>query len=205
MGMGMMDLPKAPADITPAKFFNEWLPTQMEPFKDMIASLGGDVSAAMSVRIKGEGGGDWTALLQGGEVKISEGISDDALVTIIMEAGNFVEAVTGQMEDFMQPPPGAGDMSPEQAAAKAKENLETLKGIHGTIKMALEDAEKPFWAMIKFQGEIKDEADVTVSMERATSLAIASGETNPQAAFMSGQVRIEGDMSILMQLMPLMM
>jgi putative sterol carrier protein len=42
-------------------------------------------------------------------------------------------------------------------------------------------------------------------MERATALAIAKGDTNPQAAFMSGQVQIEGDLSILMQLSPILM
>jgi len=57
MGMGIMDLPKAPANITPAKFFTEWLPSQMEPFKELIGSLGGGMSAALAARITGAGPG----------------------------------------------------------------------------------------------------------------------------------------------------
>jgi len=205
MGMGMMDLPKAPADITPAKFFTEWLPSQMESFKDLIGSLGGGMSAAMAARITGAGGGDWTAVLDNGKVSIEKGIRQDAVVTVVMEAGHFIAAVTGQMDDVMQPPPGAGNLSPEQAAAKAKENMEVMKSIVGSVKFVIEDAKKPFWAMVKFGGELRDEADVTVSMERENALALAKGETNPQAAFMAGQVKIEGDMSILMQLTSILM
>jgi len=205
MATGMMNLPKAPANITPAKFFSEWLPSQVEAFKDMIGSLGGDTSAAVAFRITGDGGGDWTTLLEKGKVKIEKGIKSDALVTVVMSATNFVEAVTGQLEDIMQPPPGTGDMTPDQAAARAKENMEAIKSIHGSVKGVIEDDKKPFSAMVKFGGELRDEPDVTVTMERTTALAIAKGETNPQAAFMSGQVKIEGDLSILMQLTPILM
>jgi putative sterol carrier protein len=205
MATGMMNLPKAPADITPAKFFGEWLPTQVEAFKDMIGSLGGETSAAMSFRITGQGGGDWSTLLAGGKVKVEKGLRDDALVTVVMNATNFVEAVTGQLEEVMQPPPGAAaNLTPAQAAAKAKENMEAVKSIIGAVGFSIEDDKKPFAAMVKFAGPLKDAADVTVSMERQTAVAIAKGDTNPQAAFMSGQVKIEGDLSILMMLMPLM-
>jgi len=205
MATGMMNLPKAPADITPAKFFTAWLPSQVEAFKDMIGSLSGDASAAIAFRVTGEGGGDWTTLLEGGKVKIEKGLRPDALVTVVMNVTNFVEAVTGQLEDLMQPPPGTGDLTPEQAAARAKDNLEAIKAIHGAVMGVIEDDKKPFKALVKFGGELKAEPDVTVTMGRDTALAIAKGDTNPQAAFMSGQVKLEGDLSILMQLTPILM
>jgi len=204
MALGMMNLPKAPADITPAKFFDEWLPKQLSAVKDMIGSLGGGVSATIGARITGAGGGDWTMVLDGGAVKVEKGLRSDAVVTMIMEAGHFVQAVSGQMDDVMQPP-STSNLTPEQAASKARNDLEAMKTIFGTVKFALTDAVKPFSGMVKFAGELKDDPDVTVTMERATALAIAKGDTNPQAAFMSGQVQIEGDLSILMQLSPILM
>jgi putative sterol carrier protein len=205
MGIGMMEMPKAPAGITPEKFFMEWVPAQVESFKDLIAALGGDQTAAIGMRITGAGGGDWTIVLEGGKVKVDKGIRADAVVTAIMGVENFIEAITGQLEDLMQPPPGTENMTPEQAAAKAKENLVAMKEIMGTARFTIEDASKPFTAMMKFQGELKDEPDVTVTMDRETALAIASGKTNPQSAFMSGQVQIAGDLTILMQLAPILM
>ena len=68
-----------------------------------------------------------------------------------------------------------------------------------------EDPDKgDFIVDVKFAGPLNDEPDVSVTMARETAENMAKGELNPQAAFMAGQVQISGDMSILMQLMPLM-
>jgi putative sterol carrier protein len=204
MAIGIMDLPKAPAGITPAKFFEEWLPTQVAAFKDMIGALGAGVSVAMSCKVIGAG--EWSMVLADGTVKIEKGLRSDALMTAVMEERNFIEAITGKMDDVMLAPPGTENLTPDEAAAKAKENLEAVKEVSGILKVAIEDANQPFWAMVKFGGgELKDEPDVTVTMDRDTAVAVAKGETNPQAAFMSGRVQIAGDLSILMQISPLLM
>jgi len=205
MGLGIIDLPKAPAGITPAKFFNEWLPTQVEALKDMISAMGAGLSTAISVRVIGAGGGDWTMTLADGKVKVDQGLNQDAVVTMVIEAGNFVEMATGQMDELLKPPSMAQDLTPEQAKAKAKNDLEAMKSIVGMVKVVFEDKNKPFWVMAKFGGELRDEPDVQVTMDRETAQAIAKGDTNPQAAFMSGKVQISGDLSILMALTPILM
>lgn len=43
-------------------------------------------------------------------------------------------------------------------------------------------------------------ADCTVKVSMADFLDIAAGKTNPQMAFMMGKLKIEGDMSVAMQL-----
>lgn len=43
-------------------------------------------------------------------------------------------------------------------------------------------------------------ADCTVKVTMADFLDIAAGKTNPQMAFMMGKLKIEGDMSVAMQL-----
>ncbi|WP_204114916.1 SCP2 sterol-binding domain-containing protein [Shimia biformata] len=45
-----------------------------------------------------------------------------------------------------------------------------------------------------------DETDVTLSADVDTFQAILAGETNPTAAFMSGQLRVDGDMGMAMKL-----
>lgn len=43
-------------------------------------------------------------------------------------------------------------------------------------------------------------ADVTLTADLATFRAILEGETSPTAAFMSGRLRIEGDMGLALKL-----
>lgn len=45
-----------------------------------------------------------------------------------------------------------------------------------------------------------DDADVTLSADAELFQEIMSGETNPTAAFMSGRLKIDGDMGMAMKL-----
>jgi len=45
-----------------------------------------------------------------------------------------------------------------------------------------------------------DDADVTLSADVETFQAILSGDLNPTAAFMGGQLTVDGDMGMAMQL-----
>jgi len=43
-------------------------------------------------------------------------------------------------------------------------------------------------------------ADCTVKISKENFLALAAGDLNPQMAFMMGKLRVEGDMSLALQL-----
>lgn len=44
------------------------------------------------------------------------------------------------------------------------------------------------------------EADCTITISKEDFEALAAGELNPTMAFMSGKLKVEGDMSVAMQL-----
>lgn len=44
------------------------------------------------------------------------------------------------------------------------------------------------------------DADCTVKISKENFLALAAGDLNPQMAFMMGKLRVEGDMSLALQL-----
>jgi len=48
------------------------------------------------------------------------------------------------------------------------------------------------------------EADCTVTVSQEDLISIAKGETNPMMAFMSGKIKVDGDMSVAMKLQSLL-
>ena len=48
------------------------------------------------------------------------------------------------------------------------------------------------------------EADCTIKIDREDLEAILSGELNPMSAFMSGKIKVQGDMSVAMKLQSLL-
>ena len=204
---GLLNMIKAPMDITPGKYFGEWLPNLIEPMKDLIGSFAGDLSAAISLRITGDKGGEWSAIIDRGRVEIQEGLKPDALVTIVMSDTNFIEAVTGQIDDIMPQSSGEAVMegSPEEMLAQAKEKMAELKTIEGALRIVIDDSERPYAVTVKFAGELKEEADCVITLDRKKANGIVKGKIDPQTAFMSGQVKIEGNSSLVMQLLAVTM
>ncbi|MBV7396825.1 SCP2 sterol-binding domain-containing protein [Mameliella sediminis] len=72
-------------------------------------------------------------------------------------------------------------------------------GFDGTAKMTIEDEGS---LIIDENGAHAgdEEADVTLTANAETFLAIVEGELDPTSAFMSGKLAIDGDMSAAMRL-----
>ena len=56
------------------------------------------VSARYQFHIKGDGGGDWTMIVEDGSARIERGSIDDAQTTVTMEAGDFIAMCTGELD-----------------------------------------------------------------------------------------------------------
>lgn len=83
------------------------------------------------------------------------------------------------------------------AVAALKDKL--AGGIPGTAKFVIEGEGA---LMVDGNGVRAgdDEADVTLTADRATFEGILSGDVNPTAAFMQGKLAVDGDMGLAMQL-----
>ena len=71
--------------------------------------------------------------------------------------------------------------------------------IGGTVKF---DIEGEGAVMIEDAGVRAgdDEADVTLTADAETFQGIMSGDTNPTSAFMTGKLKVDGDMGLAMKL-----
>jgi hypothetical protein len=198
---------RAPMDITPTKFFEEWLPTQVENSRGLVETFAGGLSFIVSVKVTGEGGGEWTVKLADGKPEFASGLDPEALVTFIVSEENFIQSVTGQLDDLKPPTRDMPDIdtSPTAVQQRARRVLTALKEIRGSLRAELDDPDRALGATMRFGGEMKDLPDCTIKIKMDHVRAMASGDLDPQVAFMSGKIKIGGDSSLLMQLFAVMM
>ena len=90
-------------------------------------------------------------------------------------------------------------MSDVVTEAVAALNEKDLSGFDGTAKFDIEDEG---CVMVDSSGARAgdEEADVTLSADASTFKAILDGEENPTAAFMTGKLKVDGDMGTAMKL-----
>lgn len=88
-----------------------------------------------------------------------------------------------------------------EVITKAVEALQTKLsgGFNGSVKFVIEDEGA---IMVDSSGVRAgdEDADCTLSADRDTFEGIIDGSENPTAAFMSGKLVVDGDMSVAMQL-----
>ncbi len=203
--MGLMNLPNPPEDIGLKEYFETWLPEQIAPINPMIKEHAPDLDMAVGFRAEGEDGGDWTLVVKDGQAGTRPGLSDDALLYVILSAGHMKEFITGKRK--MMPGMGAGgggEVKPDKAAKQMKKTAEAIKNVKGMIEFRVKSEEDPLQARINF-GPLQDSPTVTITVAESDMKAMQSGELNPQSAFMSGKIKVDGDFGFLMQLAPLAM
>ena len=90
-----------------------------------------------------------------------------------------------------------GDDAFRQASASAKA---TIQNVINAV-----DGPKRYWMRIE-AGSVEmgagdaESADATIEQDYDTAVALAKSELNPVTAFMTGKIRINGSMMLLMQL-----
>ena len=88
----------------------------------------------------------------------------------------------------------------DEAMKLTSGRMRNLAGLAGTLRFAL-TGKGGFALLVHFgEGEIADEPRCILEVEREAYEKLRRGEMNPQEAFMSQQISIQGDMQMAMQL-----
>jgi len=178
----------APENVTPDQFFTQLLPAGFEAQRAEGAAVPTDFS--MEYHLTGEGGGDWHVEIKDGKLTTKKG-TGDAVLTFTLSAADFGDAVSsrnGAAPALLLPAsrPGRPDNS-----GRAK----TLKG---TIAQELSrEGADPFKIELTFNGAATPRT--VLKMKLADFIAMQEGKLNGQEAFMTGRLRVEGDMAFMMQ------
>ena len=191
----MADQPALPEDVTPEQFFEQMLPMGFAAQ----SQGGGDGTpreATMQYHVTGPGGGDWTLVISGGQMTSTKG-SADANVTFTVSVDDWRDAVLGRDGATLglilpQPRPGRPDNSARALALKGTMGLELSR-----------DGKDPFKVEMCFNNAAAPKT--VIKMKLAEYSDMQTGKLNGQEAFMTGKLRVEGDLGFLMQIGQMMM
>lgn len=93
-------------------------------------------------------------------------------------------------------------MTNEEIIAKMQEAVTAAGGLDKSVKFDFGDDGFVHAAGSEVSGEDAD-ADCTISVTKDDFIALASGNLDPMMAFMSGKLKVAGDMSVAMGLQKL--
>lgn len=91
-------------------------------------------------------------------------------------------------------------MENDAIASRMKEALEKAGGLDKSVKFDFGGEGSVFAHGTDAEVDSDKEADCTISVDKGDFIALAEGNLDPMMAFMSGKLKVAGDMSVAMGL-----
>ena len=196
-----MQANRPPRDITPARFFTEWLPREFASEFGAGKRAASDITVA--VDLEGDDGGQWVLDVRGGTLSV-RGPGEEGpapMVHLWQSVQDWRALAVG--ED------GANvDLAPPQASALDvlfvdPASRQILSAVKGTVRFEVTGYNSRTWGMlVKFgtQPGRTEQQDATINVDAGTYAAILARKLAPPEAYFSGKISLRGDTSLAMQL-----
>ncbi|MFW6113800.1 MAG: SCP2 sterol-binding domain-containing protein [Actinomycetota bacterium] len=182
-------------DVTVKEYFEEYVPKIFEEQMSRV-SVSGMEGTVFTVEFDVDGQSYGLTIKDAKELEVSEGPLESPMIRVELSEDIWRKAVTGKME-------GAVDMFTEMGQMANKQRYEALASTEGTMKieLSLPDGSEADINVV-FNGAEKPHVIFKAALEDWAK--VASGEMPGPTAFMSGKLKIEGDMPFAMSLGNLM-
>ena len=147
--------------------------------------------ATIALELEGAGGGRWYLALQGGEMQVVERAPAPPLIRIRQTREDWEALARAQLAAGETPPAG-GDLTASRIAR--------LRGLEGAIAFRLVTEEGERLLTVQFGPGEPAAPRCTLQLRAEDARRLQTGELAPQAAFLQGLVKIEGDLAFAMQI-----
>ena len=195
-----MQANRPPRDITPARFFTDWLPREFTSEFGAGKRAASDITVA--VDLEGEAGGKWILDVRGGTLSVrGDGEAGPAPVVQLWQSVQDWRALAvgedGANVDLAPPQASALDVLFVDPASR-----QILSAVKGTVRFEVTGYNGRTWGMLVKFGTLpgKSEQDATITVDAATYAAILARKLAPPEAYFSGKISLRGDTSLAMQL-----
>jgi putative sterol carrier protein len=186
----MADQLVPPDTITPEQFFEQLMPMGFAAQAAERQSPPAD--ATLQFRLSGAGGGDWVIQIQGGQMIGRKGQADQANLTVTLGVDDWRDAVLERNGASL------ALVIPQQRPDRPDNSARAMQ-LKGTLAVDLaRDAGEPFKVEMCFNNAAAPRT--VIKMKIGEYVAMQTGKLNGQEAFMTGRLRVEGDIAFLMQI-----
>jgi len=207
----MADFPANP--IEPRQLLESWLPAALAEAPLPPGSDALDVK--LGIHLSGEGGGEWVLHVDHGRVAVARAPRDEAAFTYVQSVEDWRGALWGGKGGaigegaarFFRPGALAEAQPGQLGAAPTPAALVELAKLSGLLRLVVTpEAGAPWSVGFKIgPGAIPAQATTTIHISEADAAALGRGELDPMTAFLSGKMRVEGDMTLMLQVQAVQM
>jgi putative sterol carrier protein len=200
----MSDLTNLSYDISPEDFFQlvketvagQPLPDNARPERAQLT-------------LSGDGGGVWNSGFVDGAFTIDTGDTANPPIHIALSLDDWREFVAGKVRDAVREHVDVALLDPAKLTELygTPDKVDQVNALKGTLRATIEDGDRHYVASLATGGADPGAAEPTasVAMTLEDFALIASGQENPQMAFFSGKIRVDGDMNHVMGIFALTM
>ena len=178
---------------------SERMKKRIAELKSKIAALERDLDerlgaeATIKVELAGDGGGTWFVNVKGGEATIETSAANPPIMSVHQTVDAFRRGAAAG---------GGGLGGPGSNQELTRSRIQRMKGIKGSVEFRMTEHPEGDLSVVLCFGGIDKPAtpQTTITVKAADAKKMATGELNPQAAFMQGVLKITGDAAFAMQL-----
>lgn len=156
------------------------------------------VHATIRADVRGDGGGSFFLNISAGRLTAGESPAHTPFLTLVLEQSSFdafLAEVGGSALGFLGALSG---LAQELKLTKAR--IDLLAGVQGTVGFEVRGA-GGFSLRTHFgPGEPAARPTTSITVDRSAYADLRAGRLNPQDAFLTGQIQVEGDLQLAMQL-----
>lgn len=185
---------RPPRDITPQRFFEEWLPAELA------GAPRPSYAFTIRIRLDGDNGGAWDLGFGPDGLRIAPSGKDTVHATLEQTVEDWRAIVAGE--------PGAIDLAPPDKARLTDLLLldpaahPALDEIEGTVRFEVTGYNDRTWTLtVRFgPGDPAAVPDATIRVDVETYSEILARKLAPPQAFFAGKLKLLGDANLALQL-----